>query len=162
MKNYINFINESKQLDDAIIQCINDNTYRPLELIPDKEHAMKVILNKFYDKLDNVNFEELIKYKFPLNAKENGCTALIFASSYNNKEIVKKLIGAKSDLNIKNRFGNTALMVASYYNRKKIVKLLIDAGADINLQNKEGKTALYFSKKFEEIIELLKSKGAKE
>ena len=143
---------ENKQLDDIIIDCINDNTYRPLELIPDKEHTMKVILNNFWNRLDKVNLEELIKLKFPLNVQDNdGYNVLMSASitaALNNKmniKIIKLLIDSSVDLNIKNKEGDTALILATINNHKEIVKLLIVAGADVNLKNNKGNNALLYA-----------------
>ena len=155
---------ENNNLDDTIIKCVNDNTYRALDIIPDKKHTMKVILNNFSYSLYVINFKELIKYNFPLNAKDNdGDTALILASNQGNIEIVKLLIGAGVDLNIKNNGGGTALMWASKYNHIEIAKLLINAGANLNIKNKYDDTALIIANnnKHKKIVELLKSKGAK-
>ena len=165
MKNYLNYIKESSnKLDDVIIKCIEENCYKPLSVL-NKEYVMKFILDNFNFDLDKINFEELIKYKFPLYVKnEYGRTSLMLASVHNNIEIVKLLIDARVDVNLQEKDGWTALMFATTNYNKKIVKLLIDAGADINIKNNKGNTALIFSKiiKNKEIIELLKSKGAKE
>jgi ankyrin repeat protein len=77
-------------------------------------------------------------------------TALIVASYQNRLNIVKDLINAGADVNIKSNYtgawgGYTALMQASYHNFMNIVKELIDAGADVNIKNSDGHTALYYA-----------------
>ena len=162
MKKYLNYINESvNQLDELIHKCTLEGYYKPLSVL-DKEYVMKYILNNF--SIDNLNFEELIKYDFPLNTKNSdGDTALILTLIKNNKELFKLLIDDGANVNIKYRNGNTALMLASARNKLDFVKLLIDAGANVNLKNICGDTALFLSHcgNNKEIIELLKSKGAK-
>ena len=46
MKNYINYIKESKEQDDLIIKCIEENCYKALSVL-DKEYVMKFLLNDY-------------------------------------------------------------------------------------------------------------------
>jgi ankyrin repeat protein len=76
--------------------------------------------------------ERLIKAGVHLDISDNdgGCTALILASYYNRIEVVKLLIEAEANLNIRDNRGNTALKLASYNNNIEIVKLLLENFAD--------------------------------
>ena len=78
-----------------------------------------------------------------INKKDamSGSTPLISAASFGKNDIVKALIDAGADLNLKNNDGATALHVAAFFARIEIVQLLIDAGADKNLKNNFGATA---------------------
>ncbi len=72
-------------------------------------------------------------------------------------DVNSQLIGADAT-------GWTALMFASSNEKVDLVKYLILQGADVNLKAKDGTTALSLAikEKNEEIIKMLKSKGAKE
>ena len=61
-------------------------------------------------------------------------------------EVAELLIGAGTNLNLKNGFGNTDLICASMEGHTKIVKLLIDARANLDLKNNRGNTALGLAK----------------
>ncbi len=71
-----------------------------------------------------------------INAKDsNGETALTMACiSDKNVEIVKALIAAKADVNIRyqSRYATTPLIEASYWGATEIVKELIAGGANVN------------------------------
>jgi len=99
-----------------------------------------------------------------INAQEKlyGNTALVVASKYGYTEIVKLLLEAGADVNVKNKDGETALMKASYNGYTEIVKMLIDAGADVNIKDRYGTTALMLASLYgyTEIVELLIKAGA--
>ena len=77
-----------------------------------------------------------------INLKDqmSGSTPLISAVTFGKTGIVKALIDAKADLNIKNNDGATALHVAAFFCRVEIVQLLIDAKADKTTKNNFGAT----------------------
>ena len=76
---------------------------------------------------------------------EDGDTALIIASKNDHLEIVKVLIAAGADANIKSRHG-TALTIVSKIGHLEIIKTLITTGADINFQNSSEKNRFNYSK----------------
>ena len=75
----------------------------------------------------------------------DGWTALHRAAGRGHNEVVKTLIQAKCDLNLKNEYGYTALHWAARYGRNEVVKTLIQAKCDLNLKNKDGFTALHWA-----------------
>ena len=87
---------------------------------------------------------------FPGADSGEGMTALMEASSQSafsaapegaeRAEIVRLLLEAGADPNVRNKHGNTALMLCT--KRADIALLLIKAGADVNATNDEGKSAL--------------------
>jgi len=107
--------------------------------------------------------ENIIKDLSNLTKEKKG-EKLIEASYAGRLDIVKLLIEAGADINIKNNYGVTSLMLASEGGYKEIVKLLIEASADINAKNIFGDTALMYAyeNNHKEIIDLLKRYGAKE
>ncbi|MFC1478069.1 ankyrin repeat domain-containing protein [Candidatus Margulisiibacteriota bacterium] len=72
----------------------------------------------------------------PILLKEanNGKTALMVAAKRGRTEVVKLLIEAGADLNLKNVEDRTALMIAAEKGHTEIIKLLIEAGADLNAE----------------------------
>jgi ankyrin repeat protein len=77
-----------------------------------------------------------------INMKDqmSGATPLISAVTFDRMAIVKALMDAKADLNIKNNDGSTALHVAAFFCRIEIVQLLMDAKADKTTKNNFGAT----------------------
>ena len=63
-------------------------------------------------------------------------TALIIAAAKNQILVVKELIKAEANLNVKDNSGVTALMKAVLVNSEPLVKVLIAAGCDLNIQNR--------------------------
>ncbi len=62
-----------------------------------------------------------------------------------NIELIKFLIEAGIDVNLRFVSGNTALMFAAVQGRVDICQLLINAGADVNVQMNDGGIALMFA-----------------
>jgi len=77
-----------------------------------------------------------------INQKDqmSGSTPLITAVTFDKIDIVKALINAKADLNIKNNDGSTALHSAAFFCHVEIVQLLIDAKANKTTKNNFGVT----------------------
>lgn len=95
----------------------------------------------------------------PNATDEDGSTALIEAAGHGTAETLSVLIAAGADLNARDHDGCTALMEAGEIEK---VRLLLNAGADLSVTNKDGQTALRLAieNQLEEIVQLLKSRGA--
>ena len=77
-----------------------------------------------------------------INMKEqtSGSTPLMTAASFGKTAIVRALIDANADLDLKNNEGSTALHAAAFFGRIEIVQMLIDAGADKTIKNNYAAT----------------------
>lgn len=75
---------------------------------------------------------------------EHGYTALMLASAGGHLDIVKGLLEAGAQVNLRNESigGNTALIRASVGDHPEVVRELLAAGAQVDIKNKEGQTAL--------------------
>jgi hypothetical protein len=73
----------------------------------------------------------------------NGGSTLCWASEENHESIVKMLLSAGADPNVKDRNGNTSLHRASDKGHASVVKALLSAGADPNIKNDDGSTPLH-------------------
>lgn len=72
----------------------------------------------------------------PTNAKDRNKRSLFHeAALYGTSEIVKHLIGADANFNVKDHDENTPLLKAYGTSSPNIVKLLFDSGADANVKD---------------------------
>ncbi|KAI6756914.1 hypothetical protein HG530_011512 [Fusarium avenaceum] len=78
----------------------------------------------------------------PNDATEDGCTALHFACTYNNKEIATLLLDNGADPGVKSISGFTALHFASMLDHRELVTLLMERGADVDAGNNLDDTPL--------------------
>ncbi|HEY6510286.1 MAG TPA: ankyrin repeat domain-containing protein, partial [Vicinamibacterales bacterium] len=72
----------------------------------------------------------------------DGTTALMWAASNDDLELVRALIRAGADVKAKNHFGTSALAEAAIIGSAPIIDALLKAGADANFRNPEGETPL--------------------
>ena len=126
--------------------------------------------------------------KVNVNAQNNyGYTALMLAAKNGHTEIVKMLIGAKANINVRreDRYpgslstlllsreeayvahevrgeGGTALTIATEHGHAEIVKLLLEAKADVNKKSNDDYTAITLASLLghAEIVKLLLEAGA--
>lgn len=74
-----------------------------------------------------------------------GFTALMGATRFPDTGILRDLIDAGADVNIKTTTGETALLYAVMSNNVEAVRILVSAGADINAKNGLGLTPIGFA-----------------
>ncbi|CAL4120263.1 unnamed protein product, partial [Meganyctiphanes norvegica] len=96
------------------------------------------------------------------NPNESQSTALQVAAHFSHPEIVKELIAAGANKNIRNDRGQTPIIVASDETHLSIVNILLDANVDVTLSDIEGWTALHNAawKNRSDIAQLLLHAGA--
>lgn len=80
---------------------------------------------------------------------QTGWTALHYAASVGNNEIVQLLLDNYAYIDAESANKTTPLMMAARGGHILTVKLLLDEGADVGLKNNLGMTALDFAKKHE-------------
>lgn len=98
-----------------------------------------------------------------------GMTALMhvagsFFATGKRAEVVKMLVDAGANVNLKGEEGFTALMRAAVAGYADSTKALIEAGADLNLRDDNGNTAMMLAEdnSHSKIVRLLKDAGASE
>lgn len=108
--------------------------------------------------------EALLQRGININLKDKrNQSALVFASSDGDDQLVSRLLELGADPNIKfNKKNFTLLMDAAREGNLKTLKLLIKAGAQVNEQTRYQETALHFSAKegHEQIVRELLNHGA--
>jgi len=71
-----------------------------------------------------------VNYQYPSTSRyADGMTALLYASRYNNFEMVRILVDRGANLNVRNINGNTALSIAQANGNEQISNFLIERGA---------------------------------
>jgi ankyrin repeat protein len=83
------------------------------------------------------------------------------ASAKGHIVVVQALLAKGADVNAKRNDGTTALMQASFNGQIKVVQALLDKRADVNAKESHGWTALMCAAGHQEVMQLLKSAGAK-
>jgi ankyrin repeat protein len=91
-----------------------------------------------------------------------GLTPLALAARRESLPMVKALLDAGANINLRNPYGSTALHHAVNYAGPELVELLLDHGAELNAANDEGLTPLDLAveRKWDYMIQLLRDRGA--
>ena len=102
--------------------------------------------------------QELIAQGVNVNSHTHSTTPLMWAAStqveyqQNSLEIVKLLISANADINVRDIDGSTALMHACMYNNLPVLQVLIDNGAEVEATNDNGLTPLMIASNYGNLL----------
>ncbi|KAG8434369.1 hypothetical protein GDO86_012666 [Hymenochirus boettgeri] len=101
--------------------------------------------------------EMLQKYPDKVDIRNQGRTALQVASHLGYMEVVKVLLQANANIDLRDDEGDTALHYAAYGNQAGVVRVLLTRGANAELLNNAKCTALYIAvnKGFTEVVQVL-------
>jgi len=95
----------------------------------------------------------LLRYGAEVNVRtddsyNNGITPLLVAThTKNDIKVVKSLVDAGANVNVRDKKGWTPLMTAASNSLTQVVKFLLEEGADPEMTNFYRKNALYYAKK---------------
>jgi ankyrin repeat protein len=133
-----NDIEKVKSLLDkgADINARNEYGYTALMMAVERARDVKLV-NLLLDKGADVNAKNNNNDKYKLNQ-----TALIYASIYEETEVVIALLEKGADVNAKNNYGYSPLIMAAAHERLGNVKALLAKGANVNATDEKGRTAL--------------------
>jgi ankyrin repeat protein len=84
----------------------------------------------------------LAKGANPNLAGPDGTTAVMWAASNDDVELVRALVRAGANVKLKNQFGTSALTEAAVVGSAPVINVLLKAGADPNTKNPQGETPL--------------------
>ncbi|XP_071946064.1 E3 ubiquitin-protein ligase MIB2-like isoform X3 [Antedon mediterranea] len=85
----------------------------------------------------------LAKHPEWVDAKNTGKTALQVASHQGHVEVIKVLVVAKANLELKDQDGDTALHYAIFGNQPEVASFLLSKGANVNALNNVGCSSLH-------------------
>ena len=114
-------------------------------------HLPKLVSKKDYQNatflaIDNGDIETFIEYAKKMGNYEftdnEGNTLLIYASMYEQENIVKWLLNHKANVNAVNMYGASSLHAAVINNDIKIAKLLVSHNIDKSIKDQNSKIAL--------------------
>ena len=101
---------------------------------------------------------EMLEAGMPVDiTNEDGETALITASCYNQTDVVRCLLKNGANVNKQDRDGCTVLHVASCSNNTDVMRLLLAYGARKDIQDKHGMTPIDVARRWnrKEALDLL-------
>lgn len=104
----------------------------------------------------------LLSHGADVNARDNnGETALIISARQGHHLVVRTLLEKGADVNAADKVGGSPVVYAAQFGHAVTLKVLLDEGhADV--QGKSGQLALKYAKSHPDILQMLKSAGAKE
>ena len=147
-------------VDDKIMALLEENNYDQLDYSDNKSMLIGAI------KRGNINAVSNLAFVFGMDLDiQDGNTRdipLILATKLDNEIIVRILIDAGANVDIKDDNGNTPLMISASKGNENITRILIDSRADMNIKNNEKNTALILATNngHENISRILISAGA--
>lgn len=105
---------------------------------------------------------DLVNKGLDVNKTQDNWPPLVFAASYEKKQIVDLLISKGAKINARNGNGDTALILAAYNGHDEIVSLLLKYDAETDTAGGDGATALIWSVKngHKSVVEILLSNQA--
>jgi ankyrin repeat protein len=108
--------------------------------------------------------EMIAKKSADVNAAQaDGTTALLWAASLNDTDLVSRLLKAGAKANVRNQLGSTPLAEAAFNSNTEMIQALLAAGADPNAVGADGQTPLMVISRSPNVAaaKLLLDKGAK-
>ncbi len=109
---------------------------------------------------------EVVKVLLDAGANVNQASALgaplAVAAGRAKVEIAGVLVDGGADVNAKGGSGKTALHSAAEMGQQELVELLVAKGADVNASDDQGQTPLTVARRFPDVADFLREKGATE
>lgn len=184
---FVDFLQKNEDID-VNIRDDSNNYLINYAIIQNRTDAVSILINRQsnLDMTDHdgrsilfvpikYNYNEIVKLLLYFNKinigillidmkDKNGHIPLNYAINFKNKEAIKLLLEANSDVNSIDKFGNNALHLAIYTKDIEICKLILNTKINVNARTKIGETPLHIACNFQLndiVIELLDNKNNK-
>lgn len=142
----------TKESKSTLISILEKLLCQKMEL----DHPGRLVIEAAHG--NAVKVQDLVqKYPDKVDIKNQGRTALQVAAHLGRVEVVKILLQANANIDLKDEEGDAALHYAAFGNQAEVVRVLVSHGANADLLNDAKCTALYVAvnKGFTEIVQIL-------
>ncbi|XP_073173122.1 E3 ubiquitin-protein ligase MIB2 isoform X5 [Lepidochelys kempii] len=142
----------TKESKSTLISILEKLLCQKMEL----DHPGRLVVEAAHG--NAVKVEDLVqKYPDKVDIKNQGRTALQVAAHLGRVEVVKILLQANANIDLRDEEGDAALHYAAFGNQAEVVHVLVSQGANANLLNNAKCTAFYVAvnKGFTEIVRIL-------
>jgi len=142
---------------EALAQCVAENKVEEVSLFlsagflpdtKDKKGIPLLCISARNGHLNTVEFLLRSGAKVDILADDRRSTALIDSAMERHKDVIKTLIDAGADVNIKNGDGQNALIIVVGAGDAEIVEMLVKAGADPDIEDDFGVSARMYANIF--------------
>jgi hypothetical protein len=142
---------------EAFAQCVAENKVDEVSLFiaagflpdaKDKKGIPLLCISARNGHLNTVEFLLRSGAQVDIIAEDRGSTPLIDSAMGRHKDVIKTLIEAGADVNIKNKDGQTALIIVVGAGDIEIVEMLVKAGADPDIEDAFGVSARMYANIF--------------
>ncbi|GAB6029608.1 hypothetical protein CHUAL_005348 [Chamberlinius hualienensis] len=144
-----------RQLEHRLLKCAQKNELDETKsiLTSTRKKSMtgtlgRPSIKKSTDSLNLLDVEAPEKLShIDINFKDEttGYTALMFAISNGNIDLVTMLVHFSADVNVQDNKGNTPLHLAVFNSSSKTVHILLSKEAKVNVANQDGNTPLHIA-----------------
>lgn len=144
-----------RQLEHRLLKCAQKNELEESKSILTSTRKKSVTgtlgrpsIKKSTDSLNLLDVEAPEKLShIDINYKDEttGYTALMFAISNGNLDLVTMLVHFSADVNVQDNKGNTPLHLAVFNSSSKTVHILLSKEAKVNVANQDGNTPLHIA-----------------
>jgi len=139
---------------DALVQCVAENKVEEVSLflsagfLPDTKDKKGIPLLCIAARNGHLSAVEFLLRSgatVDVIAEDRRSTALIDSAMERHKDVIKTLIEAGADVNVKNGDGQTALIIVVGAGDEAIVDILVKAGADPDIEDDFGVSARMYA-----------------
>ncbi|KAM7139423.1 E3 ubiquitin-protein ligase MIB2 isoform 1-T4 [Macrochelys suwanniensis] len=142
----------TKESKSTLISILEKLLCQKMEL----DHPGRLVIEAAHGNV--VKVEDLVqKYPDKVDIKNQGRTALQVSAHLGRVEVVKILLQANANIDLRDEEGDAALHYAAFGNQAEVVRVLVSQGANADLLNNAKCSALYVAvnKGFTEIVRIL-------
>ena len=129
--------------EDIVMLLLNNNADPNIKLPGNEATPLMIAVGQQYYRIVKLLLQSGAYVDSKANIKLEETTALHYAASNNDTQLVSLLLNANADVNISNTIGATPMHVACYNGNEENVKQFLKVGAQPNICTKSGQSPLH-------------------